>query len=288
MKFKVLAGTKTFYELTKTFDEIEFAHRAAAKLCTYLGGIDYIRGNNCLAGGISEIDFGLNENGKEIRKKGWFKEDPEIRYKTLSDIPENQEVLKLIKDLPTVKSDAFNDIFGISSVYFRVKASDEEIILDVDGINNVVPNKDLTEILTSDYIAIEKRIIERHFSNLGYKISVEEAKTDWSGRYLKLNTRTGFNPQRLINLVEYYFYDFRIDNKERSIRVKADRFKSYGHYKIGICKKCGCTDNNACEDQVTGTCFWVAGDLCSACASDEQRQKALSSIFYPVKKGGLS
>lgn len=31
---------------------------------------------------------------------------------------------------------------------------------------------------------------------------------------------------------------------------------------ITICRKCGCSDNNAC----LGGCFWVEEDLCSTCA----------------------
>lgn len=30
---------------------------------------------------------------------------------------------------------------------------------------------------------------------------------------------------------------------------------------LAVCRKCGCTDNNACPDG----CFWVEEDLCSAC-----------------------
>lgn len=37
-------------------------------------------------------------------------------------------------------------------------------------------------------------------------------------------------------------------------------------FPVGICKKCGCTDNNACMTE-EGPCSWVneAHDLCSAC-----------------------
>lgn len=34
-------------------------------------------------------------------------------------------------------------------------------------------------------------------------------------------------------------------------------------YENGACKKCGCTDDAACE----GGCSWVAPGLCSSCAN---------------------
>jgi hypothetical protein len=33
---------------------------------------------------------------------------------------------------------------------------------------------------------------------------------------------------------------------------------------LGICKFCGCTDNNACVTE-EGPCYWVKDDVCSAC-----------------------
>ncbi len=38
-----------------------------------------------------------------------------------------------------------------------------------------------------------------------------------------------------------------------------------------VCRECGCTEHNACEDSrsPTGTCWWVEGDLCSACQAKD-------------------
>ena len=33
------------------------------------------------------------------------------------------------------------------------------------------------------------------------------------------------------------------------------------------CQECGCTDAQACETDL-GPCFWVADQLCSACAPE--------------------
>ena len=51
-----------------------------------------------------------------------------------------------------------------------------------------------------------------------------------------------------------------------------------GDYSAQACTQCGCTNDNACHDPSTGTCFWVKEDLCSMCAAPEERQEALSEI----------
>ena len=35
------------------------------------------------------------------------------------------------------------------------------------------------------------------------------------------------------------------------------------------CRVCGCWEYNACVDKFAGPCFWVDGDLCSACVTSE-------------------
>lgn len=39
----------------------------------------------------------------------------------------------------------------------------------------------------------------------------------------------------------------------------------------GRCRYCGCTQNRACEDPTTGTCYWLdhRRTLCSACGCPE-------------------
>lgn len=44
------------------------------------------------------------------------------------------------------------------------------------------------------------------------------------------------------------------------------------------CRECGCTENSACHDPETGSCWWVFQDLCSACATQEQKQQALKEM----------
>lgn len=38
----------------------------------------------------------------------------------------------------------------------------------------------------------------------------------------------------------------------------------------GVCRVCGCTQNNPCYHPKHGYCYWVEPDLCSHCASIEQ------------------
>lgn len=40
------------------------------------------------------------------------------------------------------------------------------------------------------------------------------------------------------------------------------------------CRKCGCTWNTPCYDHETGSCWWVQPDLCSACATEDEKQAA--------------
>ena len=47
------------------------------------------------------------------------------------------------------------------------------------------------------------------------------------------------------------------------------------------CKECGCTAWNACvtENEDEETCWWVRDDLCSACASPQERDQALREFI---------
>lgn len=48
---------------------------------------------------------------------------------------------------------------------------------------------------------------------------------------------------------------------------------------IPTCRMCGCTDTSACHDPATGKgCYWVEIDLCSACATPQQKKKSSEAI----------
>lgn len=40
--------------------------------------------------------------------------------------------------------------------------------------------------------------------------------------------------------------------------------------QMGVCRYCGCTQNDACEGEDGEPCHWVAEDLCSQCAAERK------------------
>lgn len=56
----------------------------------------------------------------------------------------------------------------------------------------------------------------------------------------------------------------------------------------GKCKKCGCTDNNACVHPDFGSCFWMDDDheLCSHCVElpDDPLVKLTNDLKLDINK----
>lgn len=46
--------------------------------------------------------------------------------------------------------------------------------------------------------------------------------------------------------------------------------KSKLRYKLGVCRYCGCTDNDPCYNPAYGNCWWTNSDhtICSHCVDD--------------------
>lgn len=67
-----------------------------------------------------------------------------------------------------------------------------------------------------------------------------------------------------VHLVEDRLVDAGLFSQEDvdALRARTDALALVGDNGRRACKVCGCTDDHACE----GGCFWVAEDLCSACA----------------------
>ena len=56
-------------------------------------------------------------------------------------------------------------------------------------------------------------------------------------------------------------------------------------FKERTCRRCGCTQYNACEDlRLMDSCSWVELDLCSACLTGPEFKRFLAGI----RKPGLS
>jgi hypothetical protein len=63
----------------------------------------------------------------------------------------------------------------------------------------------------------------------------------------------------------------------------------------GRCQYCGCTENRACEDPLTGTCYWLDSrqTICSACGLPEKvhlmlLRDILAMVSRKVTLGALS
>lgn len=58
----------------------------------------------------------------------------------------------------------------------------------------------------------------------------------------------------------------RVARVRQLMKERLERAKAAG---VRHCKHCGCTEGDACWDQVLGTgCAWVAKDECSTCRPD--------------------
>lgn len=79
---------------------------------------------------------------------------------------------------------------------------------------------------------------------------------------------------RLEPLMTYYFGD-AYPVEFGKVGVDIEQFNPEGHGDTGTCKLCGCTHEDACHDPDTITCYWVYEDLCSACATTEQKEAAM-------------
>jgi hypothetical protein len=65
--------------------------------------------------------------------------------------------------------------------------------------------------------------------------------------------------------------------------------------RAGVCRFCGCTENRACHDPETETCYWVDGrrTMCSACTCPSKAhlrilQDILALVSRKVTLGALS
>lgn len=69
--------------------------------------------------------------------------------------------------------------------------------------------------------------------------------------------------------------EFRaVDETWREVAKRANEAalqRMLGNVEIALdraCRKCGCTETNACWHEELGNCRWVSSDLCNACAPD--------------------
>lgn len=121
-------------------------------------------------------------------------------------------------------------------------------------------------------------IIKNHFKTLGFTISVKSVpkRNHGWGQHI-IEWKNGNDPDRMKALVEYYFGE-KIETIGRfTISVYLAEFNAAGHPITGICKKCGCTENDACISEEYGACSWAESDLCSACV-DVKNPGAIAAL----------
>jgi hypothetical protein len=123
--------------------------------------------------------------------------------------------------------------------------------------------------------------ITRFFAKLGWSLKIHKPK---KSRYL--NTRyiieyLGTDPDqgdRLAPFLTYYFKDVKEFGFQDNVTAFIKDFNPEGHGITGICKRCGCSQNDACYDTDTGSCYWVKEDLCSACATPAEKAVAMEEM----------
>jgi len=113
--------------------------------------------------------------------------------------------------------------------------------------------------------------IKKHFEKLGYIISLTQHPNYYKNWKHFLTWQKGSAVPRLFALCEYYFGHAEITDSYGKILVKLNDFKKNGYGAKGICKKCGCTQNDACVNEDVTTCHWVEPDLCSSCSQNVRK-----------------
>jgi len=73
-------------------------------------------------------------------------------------------------------------------------------------------------------------------------------------------------PQELNLLLDYYLLPGFLEVKKKLDAVLNDNIRS--------CHQCGCTDEDCshCIEKTGAPCYWVADNLCSACANTKRNQ----------------
>jgi hypothetical protein len=114
--------------------------------------------------------------------------------------------------------------------------------------------------------------VKHFFTRLGITLTIQQAPKGHPAQGRKILTWSEGNicVERTDRLLHYYFVDvWPLDYGQWSVDI--DEFKSDGYGDTGTCKRCGCSNFDACVDPDTGhACYWVKEDVCSACATTSE------------------
>jgi hypothetical protein len=120
--------------------------------------------------------------------------------------------------------------------------------------------------------------IKAHFLKLEYTVSVRKATDAFiKGKHV-IECELDVDTFRFMNLVAYYFGGAPKKHWANAFIVCVDDFSEDGHGITDICRKCGCTEMDACYTYLTGSCYWVRPDLCSACATEAELSEATTEM----------
>ena len=63
--------------------------------------------------------------------------------------------------------------------------------------------------------------------------------------------------------------------------------KSKGGSRPGVCRVCGCTQDDACYHEALGTCDWEQPDLCSFCAYIASGDLDRNEVEQPADRAAM-
>ncbi|RVU01106.1 hypothetical protein EOD41_10860 [Mucilaginibacter limnophilus] len=113
--------------------------------------------------------------------------------------------------------------------------------------------------------------IKNFFSGIDLKVSVTEMAGD--SNLHTIEYQEGRMPaHRLPALLEHYFGTVEPIEFGACV-VFLDDFQSEGYGYTGVCERCGCSQHDVCIDEHSDPCYWVDGNLCSACATNHELQQ---------------
>lgn len=162
MYFRIPKGTETFNKLQALHQLIEKARASARKLVKTFGGTgEYCGEQQSIGGGIAGVEF------KE-KPEGW-KMVGEKYQKLFMPKADQKELWKKIKALPVIEYDELNKIVGFDGPQTAIDSrgiawinsvgmvwGTQYMLMEVAKGCKFKPNKDMTEIVESEYQKLEK------------------------------------------------------------------------------------------------------------------------------------
>lgn len=119
--------------------------------------------------------------------------------------------------------------------------------------------------------------IRLKFASCGYRISIKTLDNKKGTLILGIVEAPDRGSQkRFCMLLLFYFKRFD-PLEDNYFVVQSDHFLSDGHGQTGICKKCGCTEEDAWSDPDIGELF-VEDDLCCWCMTPEEKVALIHAI----------